>query len=242
MTGESPPVATSPEPGPLSALLQALARESAPGDVAGVPPGRGEKVGRFEILRELGRGGFGVVLEARDPLLQRDVALKLVRPGGRVDAGAPALAEAAAVAQLSHPNIVALHDAGLCGAGPFLVFEKLEGEPLSRRLERGPLPVAEAARIGLEVAKGLAHAHRSAVVHRDLKPSNVFLCSDGRVKVLDFGLASVFGRRRTIAGGTPGWMAPEQRRGAPEDERTDVWALGAALSIHWRAGTPRGTA
>ncbi len=240
MTGDSPPVATSPEPGPLSALLQALAREPAPSEVAGAPPGPGEKVGRFEVVRELGRGGFGVVVEARDPLLQRDVALKLVRPGRHVDADGPALAEAAAVAQLSHPNIVALYDAGLSDAGPFLVFEKLEGEPLSRRLERGPLPVAEAARIGLEVAKGLAHAHRSAVVHRDLKPSNVFLCPDGRVKVLDFGLASVFGRRRTIAGGTPGWMAPEQRRGAPEDERTDVWALGAALFRSLTGRDPEG--
>lgn len=89
MTSEPPRIATSAEPGTLSALLQALARETAPGDVAGVPPGPGEKVGRFEIVRELGRGGFGVVLEARDPLLQRDVALKLVRPGRRVDAGRP---------------------------------------------------------------------------------------------------------------------------------------------------------
>ncbi len=241
MTGDSTPVATSPEPGPLSALLQALAHATAPSDVAGAPPGPGEQVGRFEIVRELGRGGFGVVLEARDPLLQREVALKLVRPGRQVDAGAPALAEAAAVAQLSHPNIVALFDAGLSDAGPFLVFEKLEGEPLSRRLERGRLPVAEAARIGLEVARGVAHAHRSAVIHRDLKPSNVFLCSDGRVKVLDFGLASVFGKRRAIAGGTPGWMAPEQRRGAPEDERTDVWALGAALFRSLAGRDPEGS-
>ncbi|WP_242354392.1 MULTISPECIES: protein kinase [unclassified Anaeromyxobacter] len=229
MTGEPPPAPRSPEPFTLSALLQALARDTAPSSLARVPPGPGEKVGRFEVVRELGRGGFGVVLEARDPLLHRRVALKLVRPGRRVDAGGPELAEAAAVAQLAHPNIVDLHDAGVSDAGPFLVFEKLEGEPLSSRLERGPMPVAEAARMVLEVAKGLAHAHRNAVVHRDLKPSNVFLCADGRVKVLDFGLARIFGRRRTIEGGTPGWMAPEQRRGAPEDERTDVWALGAIL-------------
>jgi tetratricopeptide (TPR) repeat protein len=239
MTREPLPTATSPEPGVLSALLQELAR--APSDVGGAPPEPGEKVGRFEVVRELGRGGFGVVLEARDPLLQRDVALKLVRPDRRVDADGPALAEAAAVAQLSHPNIVALHDAGLSDSGPFLVFEKLAGETLSTRLERGPLSVAEAARIGVEVAKGLAYAHRNAVVHRDLKPSNVFLCSDGRVKVLDFGLASVFGRRRMIAGGTPGWMAPEQRRGAPEDERTDVWALGAALFRSISGRDPEGT-
>lgn len=231
---------TTPEPGTLSALLEQLARAPAPGDVAGAPPGPGEKVGRFEVVRELGRGGLGVVLEARDPLLQRDVALKVVRPGRRVDAGGPALAEAAAVGRLSHPNIVALHDAALGDAGPYLVFEKLEGEPLSARLERGPLPVAEAARVGLEVAKGLAHAHRNAVVHRDLKPSNVFLCADGAVKVLDFGLALVFGSRRTIAGGTPGWMAPEQRRGAPEDERTDVWALGAVLFRSMTGRDPAG--
>jgi len=229
VTGERRPPATAPEPGPLSSLLLALARATDPSDVVGVLPGPGEKVGRFEIVRELGRGGFGVVLDARDPLLHRRVALKLVRPGRRVDDGGPALAEAVAVAQLSHPNIVDLYDAGMSDAGPFLVFEKLEGEPLSKQLERGPLSVVEATRIALEVAKGLAHAHRNAVVHRDLKPSNVFLCSDGRVKVLDFGLALVFGNRRAIEGGTPGWMAPEQRRGAPEDERTDVWALGTIL-------------
>lgn len=229
------PTATAPEPGSLSALLQALARVTDPGALSGALPGPGDKVGRFEIVREMGRGGFGVVLEANDPLLHRRVALKLVRPDRRVEAGGPDLAEALAIAQLSHPNIVQLHDAGMSDAGPYLVFEKLEGAPLATTLARGPLPPAEAVRMALEVAKGLAHAHRSGVVHRDLKPSNVFQCSDGRVKVLDFGLALVLGRRGVIEGGTPGWMAPEQRRGAPEDERTDVWALGALL-FHALAG------
>ena len=217
-----------PPAGTLSALLLSLAQESSPSADAPVPA-PGDRVGRFEVVRELGRGGFGVVLEAKDTVLHRRVALKLVRADRRDEAGTLGLAEAEAIANLSHPNIVQLHDLGTSDAGPYLVFELLEGEPLSRRLERGPLPAAEAARLALEVAKGLAYAHRSGVVHRDLKPSNVFLCSDGRVRVLDFGLALVLGRRPAVAGGTPGWMAPEQRRGAPEDARTDVWALGAML-------------
>jgi len=181
-------------------------------------------------VRELGRGGFGVVLEAIDPTLKRHVAIKLVRPGTAVArTGAPGVEEAEAVARLSHPNVVQLHEAGNSDFGPFLVFELLHGESLSKRLERGPMTVNEAGHLALEVARGLASAHAHAVVHRDLSPSNVFLTDDGQVKVLDFGLSLVLGRRRTIEGGTPGWMAPEQRIGNPEDERTDVWALGAIL-------------
>lgn len=231
MTEAPRPSVTIPASGKLSALLKDLAHPpTADSNAAQVAPVPGERIGRFVILREIGRGGFGVVLEARDLTLGRRVALKLVRPGKRVDrAGGPGIEEAEAVARLSHSNIVQLHDVGASEAGPYLVFELLQGEPLSRRLERGPLPVTEAARMALDLAKALAHAHAASVVHRDLKPSNVFLCADGQVKVLDFGLALVFGRRRTVEGGTPEWMAPEQRRGAPEDERTDVWALGAIL-------------
>jgi eukaryotic-like serine/threonine-protein kinase len=188
----------------------------------------GATIGRFELVRELGRGGFGIVWEARDRQLRRAVAFKAVRAGDRAALREEALVrEAQAVAQLAHPNLVTLYDVGRCEHGPYLVLELLRGQPLSERLEQA-LPLRETLHIGVEIAKGLAHAHAAGVVHRDLKPANVILCEDGRVKILDFGLAHAFGRKR-IGGGTPGFMAPEQWEDAPEDERTDVFALGVLL-------------
>jgi TolB-like protein/tetratricopeptide (TPR) repeat protein/tRNA A-37 threonylcarbamoyl transferase component Bud32 len=222
--GETPPPVP---PGALSALLQELAHvaDEAPQRVLPEP---GAVIGRFEILREIGGGGFGVVYEARDQKLHRSVAFKLVRPG-RLELGEDLLArEAEVVAQLSHPNLVTLFDVGRCDHGPYLVLELLRGETLHERRRSGPLPLAEAVHVAAEIARGLAHAHGKGVVHRDLKPSNVFLCEDGRVKLLDFGMARAFGRRR-VSGGTPAYMAPEQWREAPEDERTDVYALGVML-------------
>ncbi len=215
------------QPGALTGLLAQLA--AAPGEPAGIGHRPGDVVGRFELVREVGRGGFGVVFEARDRELGRSVAFKAIRPG-RTDAlrEERLVKEAEAAARLSHPNIVTLFDLGRSERGPYLVFELLRGEALSARLARGPLPVEEAVRVATEVARALACAHDQGVVHRDLKPGNVFLCSDGPVKVLDFGLAHAFGRRRE-SGGTPAYMAPEQWRGAPEDERTDVFALGVLL-------------
>src|SRR5512140_1632885 len=190
----------------------------------------GESVGRFELVSEIGRGGFGIVYEARDKELGRSVAFKAVRPGRGLEEGAGELLlrEAEAIARLSHPNLVTLHDVGRCEQGPYLVLELLRGLTLGERLRDGPLPVREALRIGAEVARGLAHAHGLGVTHRDLKPSNVFLCEGGHVKVLDFGMAHAFGRQR-ILGGTPAYMAPEQWEDAGEDERTDVFALGVML-------------
>ncbi len=217
-------------PGALSALLQEIAAAPASAGEAwdsGLRPGA--VVGRFELVRELGRGGFGVVWEARDRELGRRVAFKAVRAGARRDLREERLLrEAEAAAQLSHPNIVTLHDVGRSASGPYLVLELLDGKTLAERLSEGTVPAAEAVRTALEVAKGLAHAHAHGVVHRDLKPENVFLCRDGQVKVLDFGLSHAFGQRR-VDGGTPAYMAPEQAKGAPEDERTDVFALGAML-------------
>jgi serine/threonine-protein kinase len=227
--------AVDPEPGTalpsrMSLLLRELARlptgDRDPWERALRP---GALLHRFELVRELGRGGFGVVWEARDTALGRSVAFKAVCVGARPDAGeGDLLREAEAAARLSHPNIVTLHDVGRTEHGPYLVFELLRGETLAARLDHGPMPVPEAVRVGAEVAKGLAHAHANGVVHRDLTPGNVFLCDDGQVKVLDLGMARAFGRR-ALAGGTPGYMAPEQKRGAPEDERTDVFALGVIL-------------
>lgn len=215
----------------LSSILDELARlpEGARGSAWDEVLRPGAIVGRFELLSELGRGGFGQVWEARDTELGRGVAFKAVRAStdrGTVDE--QLLREAEAAARLSHPNIVTLYDVGRCEAGPYLVLELLRGQTLSARLGQGELGIAEALRIAHAVAEGLACAHRQGVVHRDLTPGNVFLCPDGQVKVLDFGLAHAFGRRR-VDGGTPAYMAPEQWRGAPEDERTDVFALGVML-------------
>ncbi len=246
MTGE-PPSGDAPgpvEPGQLTALLRALAVLPEDGGKAGDDPELlpGDVIGRFRILRFVGRGGFGVVYEARDEALRRSVALKTLRRRG--PASVPPerlLVEAEAAARLSHPNIVTLHDVGTSDRGPYLVMEYLRGEPLSARLARGPLPPAEAVRIALEVARGLAHAHAHGVVHRDLKPANVFLCAEGTVKVLDFGLAHALGQAR-MDGGTPAYMAPEQRKGAPEDERTDVFALGVLLHQMLTGQRPFGAA
>ncbi len=219
------------KPGTLSALLQEIA--AAPrGERGGAwePVLRpGAVVGRFELVRELGRGGFGVVWEAKDRELGRSVAFKAVRAGDRGNVREERLLrEAEAAARLSHPNIVTLYDVGRSEQGPYLVLELLSGSTLGKRTAQGPLSLGETLRIGVEVAKGIAHAHAHGVVHRDLTPGNVFLCDDGRVKVLDFGLAHAFGQRR-VGGGTRAYMAPEQARGAPEDERTDVFAFGVIL-------------
>lgn len=220
-----------PRPGAFSALLRELVRSpldesSVSWDAVLFP---GAVVGRFELVQEVGRGGFGVVWEARDRVLGRTVAFKALRAGGSPDIREERLLrEAEAAARLAHPNIVTLHDVGRSEHGPYLVLELLRGETLAQRLDRGLVPLPEAIHLALEVAKGLAHAHAQGVVHRDLTPGNVFLCEDGQVKVLDLGMAHAFGRPK-LEGGTPAYMAPEQWRGAPEDERTDVFALGVLL-------------
>jgi len=238
-----PPGGTVPAPGALSALLDDLARLPVNAPSMSPAPGAGAVVaGRYEVVRKLGRGGFGEVVEARDLVLRRLVALKFFRTGRRLEApDAKVVAEADAIARLSHPEIVQIFDRGTCEMGPFLVLELLEGESLSRRIQRGPLDTVAAARMALAVARGLAHAHLRGVIHGDLKPANVFLCADGQPKILDFGLAHLVGHESTMDGGTPGWMAPEQRRGEAGDERTDVWALGA-LVVRGLAGAEPSTA
>jgi tetratricopeptide (TPR) repeat protein len=228
--GDAPDVSAQ-----LSALLAQLAKtpEAEIDVAAGWTPGLkpGDEVGRFHLQRELGRGGFGVVYEALDRDLGRAVAFKAIRPGSRI-AGRDEewlRREAEAVARLNHPNIVTLHDFGRGPSGPYLIFELLRGETLADRLRAGPLPLREAVRVAVDVARVLAHAHRAGVVHRDLKPANIFLGQDGTVKVLDFGLAYLFGRGGPASAGTPAYMAPEQWRSQPGDERTDLFSLGAVL-------------
>jgi serine/threonine protein kinase len=219
---------TGVKPGALTALLQEVAAtpEKREEDPLSLQPGI--VIGRFEIIRELGRGGFGVVYEARDRDLGRHVALKIVRPGKVAEEEGKVVREAEAIARLSHPNLITLHDVGRSEHGPYLVFEFLRGMTLEERMRDGPLPVQEAVHVATEVARGLAHAHAEGVIHRDLKPANVFVTNRGEVKVLDFGMAHAFGRRR-LSGGTPAYMAPEQWEDEPEDERTDVFALGVML-------------
>ncbi len=195
---------------------------------------RGSVVDRFELVREIGRGGFGVVWEARDTRLKRQVAFKAIGGSVGVVTDERALAEAEAAAQFAHPNVVTLHDFGRCAHGPFLVMELLTGRSLRESVRAGPVPVEEAVRIGTGILRGLAHAHGRGVLHRDLNASNVFLCDDGGVKILDLGFS------RALAGpgvaafpeeGTPGYAPPERRRGQPEDARGDLYAVGVILHL-----------
>jgi hypothetical protein len=222
-------------PGGITALMKQLAVAPAV-DLDGawrkvlVP---GAVIGRFEIQREIGRGSFGVVFEAKDRQLGRLVAFKAVRPGreSQVMFREELLQkEAEAIAQLNHPNIVSLYDAGACDSGPYLIMELLRGETLRDRMHRARLPLGEAIEIAVEIAWALDHAHAAGVIHRDLKPANVFVCSSGQVKVLDFGIAHVFGVGASKAVGTPAYMAPEQWRQERQDARTDVFGAAAILA------------
>jgi TolB-like protein/Flp pilus assembly protein TadD/tRNA A-37 threonylcarbamoyl transferase component Bud32 len=203
----------------------------------------GSRLGPYEILALLGAGAMGEVYRALDPRLGREVAIKTIHEklGADEEARWRFTREARAVAALSHPNIVAIHDVGLEGGVLFAVTELLEGETLRARLERGAVPWPEAVEITSAIADGLAAAHARGIVHRDLKPANVFLTADDRVKILDFGLATMALpsadatadsptlSRETLPGtlvGTVAYMPPEQARGKAADARSDVFALG----------------
>jgi len=189
-------------PGGVTALIARLAH--APFRVAPPLLLPGSRIGRYEIIRAIGHGGFGAVYEAHDNALHRLVALKVLC---RTQAESPdAAREGEAAARLAHPNIATLHDVGVVdGGAPYLVYEVLHGETLESRLSRGPMAPREALEVGASVARALAHAHSAGVIHRDLKPANVFLTAEGDVKVLDFGIALLFGRDAP-AGGTPAYM------------------------------------
>ena len=230
--GAGPTEGDRPRPGRISVLLDELARPPRVEPLEWTGLAVGSSVDQFDVLAEIGRGGFGIVYEANDRNLRRTVALKAIRPGPAelVESRRKALrGEAEAAAQLSHPNIVVVHDFRTGEGVPYLVMEMLHGETLQQRLARGALPLAEAVPLAVDVARALCHAHDRGVRHRDLKPSNVFLTQDGGVKVLDFGLAHFFGAGGARGGGTPGYMAPEQWRHESEDARTDVFALGVLL-------------
>jgi tetratricopeptide (TPR) repeat protein/tRNA A-37 threonylcarbamoyl transferase component Bud32 len=199
----------------------------------------------YEILGELGRGGMGVVYKARQLSLRRTVALKrLLADAARAPAMARFRREAEAVARLSHPNIVQIHEVGEHGGLPFFSMELCPGGSLDRKLAGSPLPATQAAALVRTLARAVHAAHQAGIVHRDLKPANVLLAEDGTPKVTDFGLAKWLDSEssRTQSGtivGTPNYMAPEQAAGHSRaiGPRTDVWALGAIL-YECLTGTP----
>ncbi len=212
------------------------------------------RIGPFEVLRELGRGGMGVVYLARDTRLDREVAVKALPAELASD---PARLErfereARTLAQLNHPNLAGIHGVEEQDGARHLVLEYVEGESLADRLERGPLPVDEAVEYAVQIAAGLEAAHDAGVIHRDLKPANVIITPDGQAKVLDFGLARTDDGKASSAGGldsptmtspppqhsptiegailgTAAYMSPEQARGRRVDKRTDIWSFGVVL-------------
>ena len=203
---------------------------------------QGTALGRYVIEDLLGRGGMGEVYRARDTELGREVALKVIAAAVDADRLARFNREARTTALLAHPNIVTIFDVGVHDTLPFLVTELLHGETLRRRLAQGRLDLRTAIELSLQLARGMAAAHALRIVHRDLKPENLFLSRDGVLKILDFGLAKL--RSEAVAGsdgttmdlsgaglvlGTPAYMSPEQLRGEPVDERTDIFAAGVIL-------------
>src|SRR5262245_38636566 len=209
----------------------------------------GTSLNQYRITASIGAGGMGEVFRARDTRLNRGVAIKLlprdcVRDADRLRRFE---LEARTLAALNHPNILTIHDAGVHDGAPYLVSELLEGRTLREEMnpDRSGLPVRKATDYALQIANGLAAAHGKGVIHRDLKPENIFVTNDGRVKILDFGLAKlrenpkspVDAEALTLTDstepgrvmGTPAYMSPEQVRGEPADHRSDIFAFGCVL-------------
>jgi serine/threonine protein kinase len=202
------------------------------------------RIGGYEIVSRLGAGGMGEVYRAHDSKLARDVAFKVLPTELAEDPERRSrlLREARAAASLNHPNICTIHDVGEADGRTYIAMELVDGEPLSQRIAGRPLPIDDVVRYGTQLADALSHAHERGVVHRDLKSANVMVTPDGRIKVLDFGLAKLVGgdgqpdltTRESLSGsgamlGTLPYMAPEQLCGLPVDTRTDIWALGVVL-------------
>ena len=209
----------------------------------------GTRIGPYEVLSSLGSGGMGEVYRARDTRLNRDVAIKVLPASLTQDSSRLQRfeLEARAASALNHPNILTVHDIGTASIesdrAPFMVSELLDGEDLRSKLADAALSPRTTIEYAMQIASGLAAAHEKGVVHRDLKPENVFITRDGRVKVLDFGLAKVqtlepLGGDAATRGpvtdvgvvmGTVGYMSPEQVRGLPADHRSDIFSFGALL-------------
>jgi serine/threonine protein kinase len=205
----------------------------------------GDKLGNFEIVAMIGRGGMGEVYRARDLRLKREVAIKTLPPSFAGDRNRVARfeREARAASALNHSNIVSIHDTGTEGGVSYIVSELVDGETLARVILRGPLPLQKLIDVSTQIADGLAAAHTAGVTHRDLKPSNIMLTRGGRVKILDFGLArqdrahgvddsTMEASHPGVIVGTPGYMSPEQVRGEPTDARSDIFSVGVILYGH----------
>ncbi|MGH9509861.1 MAG: protein kinase domain-containing protein [Terriglobales bacterium] len=202
----------------------------------------GQEFGHYRVLEQIGAGGMGLVYRAHDERLDRDVALKVLPAGTLADEAARKRfrKEALTLSKLNHPNIETVHDFDTHDGVDFLVMELIPGISLDQKLLAGPLPEKEVLQLGQQLAEGLAAAHAEAIIHRDLKPGNLRLTPDGRLKILDFGLAKLF---REVAAtdvtasftesqavtGTLPYMAPEQLRGERTDARSDIWAAGAVI-------------
>ncbi len=208
----------------------------------------GSRLGPYEILGPLGAGGMGEVYRARDERLKRDVAIKVLPASYSQDADRLRRfeQEAQAAGALNHPNITAVYDLGAHDGAPYIVTELLEGETLRARLAGGALAVRKAIEYAVQIARGLAAAHEKGIIHRDLKPENLFVTKDGRVKILDFGLAKLTeiegaggqqtnlptaaaGTEAGVVMGTLGYMSPEQVKGHTADQRSDLFSFGAIL-------------
>src|SRR5579871_114863 len=202
----------------------------------------GNQLSHYRIVEQIGAGGMGIVYRAHDEQLDRDVAIKVLPPGSLTDETAHKRfrKEALSLGRLNHPNIATVHEFGSDGGTDFLVTEYIPGITLDAKLARGPLSPGEVTKLGLQLAAGLEAAHQQGIVHRDLKPGNLRLTTDGRLKILDFGLsqfmphASSLGMTATLTQsqettGTLPYMAPELLSGEIADARTDLWAAGAVL-------------
>lgn len=193
--------------------------------------GQVREVGKYQVLREIGRGGVAIVYEGKHPTLGRSVAIKMLSHElvYEHDFARRFLAEARLVAELRHQNIVQVYDQEQAYATFFIVMERLEGEELKSLIARGPLAFEQARDILRETARGLKHAHERGIVHRDIKPSNLFIETTGRTKIMDFGIAGApatedDGGQGVV--GTPGYIAPELLLGRGADHRADIYALG----------------
>jgi len=228
------PLAPSP---PRHAHLPGLAGREYPGAMAEHP----EKVGRYEILDVAGQGAMGVVYKAKDPLIGRTVAIKVMsaavalRPDEQEEYRQRFFREAQAAGRLHHDNIVSIYDMGEEGGVPYMTMEFVEGQSLSKRLkDKGPLPLGEAVSIMRQVATGLSYAHEQNIVHRDIKPDNILIDAKGRAVITDFGIARISMSELTRTGevlGTPHFMSPEQVLGQPVDGRSDLFSLGVIFYL-----------
>ena len=196
-----------------------------------------EKLGRYEILSELGQGAMGVVYKAVDPLIDRIVAIKTIKFDASdeesVNFEERFYREAKSAGRLNHPNIVTIYDVGKSDDAAYIAMEYLEGEQLKDILDvHTPMSIERIADIAAQIAEGLAYAHKNGIVHRDIKPANVMLLQGDRIKITDFGIAHMSTSSGTLAGtvlGSPRYMAPEQVVGKPVDGRSDLFALGVLL-------------